>query len=84
MALAMWAMTVVVAPIFGPILGGYITDNFSWPWIFFINVPVGAGAAVVTWGLLRDRETATQRTPIDAVGLGLLVVGVGLPSVHAG
>jgi len=76
-ALAMWAMTVVVAPIFGPILGGYITDNFSWPWIFFINVPVGAAAAVVTWGLLRHRETATQRTPIDAVGLGLLVVGVG-------
>ncbi|MGO4700329.1 DHA2 family efflux MFS transporter permease subunit [Dyella sp. 2RAB6] len=77
MALAMWAMTVVVAPIFGPILGGWLTDNFSWPWIFYINVPVGALAAVITWALLRKRETKTFKTPIDLVGLVLLVVGVG-------
>ena len=76
-ALALWAMTVVVAPIFGPILGGWLTDNFSWPWIFYINLPVGLAAAVITWGLLRKRETKTAKTPIDAVGLGLLVVGVG-------
>ncbi len=76
-ALALWAMTVVVAPIFGPILGGWLTDNFSWPWIFYINVPVGLAAAAVTWGLLRKRETKTAKTPIDMVGLGLLVVGVG-------
>ncbi|MEX1827599.1 DHA2 family efflux MFS transporter permease subunit [Luteibacter sp. CQ10] len=76
-ALAMWAMTVVVAPIFGPILGGYLTDNFSWPWIFYINVPVGAAAGVVTWSILRHRETKTTRAPIDTVGLALLVVGVG-------
>ena len=76
-ALALWAMTVVVAPIFGPILGGWLTDNFSWPWIFYINVPVGLAAAVVTWALLRKRETRTAKTPIDMVGLGLLVVGVG-------
>jgi DHA2 family multidrug resistance protein len=77
MALAMWAMTVVVAPIFGPILGGWLTDNFSWPWIFFINVPVGAAAGFVTWSLLHKRETKISRTPIDIVGLGLLVAGVG-------
>lgn len=77
MALAMWAMTVVVAPIFGPILGGYLTDNFSWPWIFYINVPVGAAAGFVTWSILRHRETKTVRAPIDSVGLLLLVVGVG-------
>ena len=76
-ALAMWAMTVVVAPIFGPILGGWLTDNFSWPWIFYINVPVGALAAVITWALLHKRETKTYKTPIDIVGLMLLVVGVG-------
>jgi DHA2 family multidrug resistance protein len=76
-ALALWAMTVVVAPIFGPILGGWLTDNFSWPWIFYINVPVGLLAAVITWALLRKRETKTSRTPIDAIGLLLLVVGVG-------
>ena len=76
-ALAMWAMTVVVAPIFGPILGGYLTDNFSWPWIFYINVPVGAAAGVITWSILRTRETKTVRAPIDSVGLVLLVVGVG-------
>jgi DHA2 family multidrug resistance protein len=76
-ALALWAMTVVVAPIFGPILGGWLTDNFSWPWIFYINVPVGLLAAVITWALLRKRETKISRTPIDAIGLLLLVVGVG-------
>jgi len=76
-ALALWSMTVVVAPIFGPILGGWLTDNFSWPWIFYINLPVGLAAAVITWGLLRKRETRMVKTPIDAVGLALLVVGVG-------
>ncbi|MBS0488132.1 MAG: DHA2 family efflux MFS transporter permease subunit [Proteobacteria bacterium] len=76
-ALAVWAMTVVIAPIFGPILGGWITDNYSWPWIFYINVPVGLLAAVVTWSLLRNRESKIVRTPIDMVGLVLLVLGVG-------
>ena len=77
MALALWAMTVVVAPIFGPILGGWLTDNFSWPWIFYINVPVGALAAAISWVLLRKRETKTYKSPIDVIGLVLLVVGVG-------
>jgi len=76
-ALALWAMTVVVAPIFGPILGGWLTDNFSWPWIFYINLPVGIAAAVITWSILHKRETKTFKAPIDMVGLVLLVVGVG-------
>ncbi len=76
-ALALWAMTVVVAPIFGPILGGWLTDNFSWPWIFYINVPVGLLAAAITWSLLRKRETKVFQTPIDVIGLVLLVAGVG-------
>ncbi len=77
LALALWAMTVVVAPIFGPILGGYLTDNFAWPWIFYINVPVGVLAAIITWALLRHRETKVVKAPIDVVGLVLLVLGVG-------
>lgn len=77
MALAMWAMTVMVAPIFGPILGGWLTDNYSWPWIFFINVPVGILAAVVVMTIMRGREMPTERQPIDYIGLMLLVLGVG-------
>ncbi len=77
MARAFWSMTVVGAPIFGPILGGWISDNISWPWIFYINLPVGLSAGYLSWQLLKNRETAMVRQPIDAVGLGLLVVGVG-------
>jgi len=77
MALAMWSMTTMVAPIAGPVLGGWITDNFSWPWIFYINVPVGLVAAAVTLAIYRRRDTPTRRVPVDAVGLGLLVLWVG-------
>jgi DHA2 family multidrug resistance protein len=77
MALAMWSMTTLVAPVAGPLLGGWITDNVSWPWIFYINVPVGLAAAAVTWGIYRHRETPTRKLPIDGVGLALLVTWVG-------
>ena len=77
LALALWAMTVVVAPVLGPILGGWISDNWHWGWIFFINVPIGIAAAVVAWRQLRHRETETERTPVDYVGLMLMVLGVG-------
>jgi DHA2 family multidrug resistance protein len=76
-ALAIWAMTTLVAPVMGPLLGGWITDNISWPWIFYINIPVGAFAAVVTFGIYRTRETPRRSLPIDRVGLGLLVLWVG-------
>jgi len=76
-ALSLWAMTVVVAPICGPILGGWISDNYHWGWIFFINVPIGIAVVVLTLQTLRNRETATAIRPIDTVGLVLLVVGVG-------
>ncbi len=76
-ALGVWSMTTLVAPVVGPVLGGWITDNISWPWIFYINVPVGVIAALVTWSVYRRRETATARLPIDMVGLGLLILWVG-------
>jgi DHA2 family multidrug resistance protein len=76
-ALAMWSMTTLVAPVVGPVLGGWITDNISWPWIFYINVPIGLIAGAVTWIIYRKRETPTARLPIDKVGLGLLVLWVG-------
>lgn len=77
MATGVWAMTTIVAPILGPILGGTISDNWGWHWIFFINIPIAficAGAAIV---LLRKAETQIERMPIDAVGLALLVIWVG-------
>lgn len=76
-ALTIWSMTTLVAPVLGPILGGWITDNISWPWIFYINVPIGLFAAGMTWALYRNRETPTRKVPIDYVGLGLLIVWVG-------
>ncbi|MDE2262149.1 MAG: DHA2 family efflux MFS transporter permease subunit, partial [Gammaproteobacteria bacterium] len=66
-ALTVWSMTTLVAPVVGPVLGGWITDNISWPWIFYINVPIGIAAVVVTWVIYRHRETPTARLPIDKV-----------------
>ncbi|WP_322026190.1 DHA2 family efflux MFS transporter permease subunit [Burkholderia sp. BCC1977] len=77
MALALWAMTTLIAPVAGPILGGWISDNYSWPWIFYVNIPVGIAAAAATWVIYRNRESAVRRAPIDGVGLALLVIWVG-------
>ncbi|WP_342064869.1 DHA2 family efflux MFS transporter permease subunit [Cupriavidus sp. OTU4895] len=77
MALALWGMTTLVAPIMGPLLGGWISDNMTWPWIFYINIPVGLGAAYATWAIYRERETPTRILPIDRIGLALLVIWVG-------
>ena len=77
MALALWGVTTLVAPVVGPLLGGWITDNISWPWIFYINVPVGLLAAGVTWSIYRHRETPRTKLPIDTLGLSLLVLWVG-------
>ena len=77
LALGLWAMVVIIAPIFGPIMGGWITDNLSWPWLFYINVPVGIVAALIIGVILRHRESTKSKSPIDAVGMGLLIIGVG-------
>jgi DHA2 family multidrug resistance protein len=76
-ALGLWSTTALVGPVAGPILGGYISDNYHWGWIFLINVPVGFVCAGVSWYLLRDRETPSRPIPIDKVGLFLLALWVG-------
>jgi MFS transporter, DHA2 family, multidrug resistance protein len=76
-ALTIWSLTTLMAPIAGPLLGGYISDNYVWPWIFLINVPVGVCCALLCWNNLKSHETPTQKLPIDRVGLLLLVLWVG-------
>jgi DHA2 family multidrug resistance protein len=77
LALTLLMMVTIVAPVLGPILGGWITDNWSWEWVFYVNVPVGIVATVLSAALLRGRETPTVRTPVDMVGMGLLALGIG-------
>ena len=66
-----------MALICGPLLGGYISDSWNWGWIFLINVPVGLMVALLCWGNLQSRESATSKLPVDMVGLGLLIVWAG-------
>ena len=76
-ALGIWSMTTLVAPIMGPILGGFISDNYHWSWIFLINLPFGIFTALICWTNLKSRETPTAKVPIDTIGLCLLVLWVG-------
>jgi DHA2 family multidrug resistance protein len=82
MAMAMFGMCVVVAPIIGPTLGGWITDNYTWRWIFFINIPVGIIALFLAIILIEDPPYFVRKKPgpdfrIDYIGLGLIGVGLG-------
>ena len=76
-AIALLAMVTVVAPIAGPILGGWITDNYSWEWIFFINVPIGLFSSFIVGRQLRGRPERLEKPKMDYVGLITLVIGVG-------
>jgi DHA2 family multidrug resistance protein len=75
--MGIWSMTTITAPIFGPILGGTISDNWGWNWIFFINVPIGIACSLAAIALLRKAESKTERMRVDVIGLGLLVGAVG-------
>jgi len=86
MAMAIYGMGVVVAPTLGPTLGGWITDNYSWRWIFLLNVPVGVISVVMIMLLITDpphmvRKTLKEGLRIDFIGLGLLSVGLGFLQV---
>jgi DHA2 family multidrug resistance protein len=86
MAMAVYGMGVVVAPIIGPTLGGWITDNYSWRWIFLINIPVGVLSLLFTFLLIFDppylvRKSLRDGARIDYIGLGLLSVGLGFLQV---
>jgi len=76
-ALGIWSMTSILAPIVGPLAGGWLTENLSWHWVFLINLPFGVLVATLVWALFRNRESPRREVPVDAVGLGLLVVGIG-------
>jgi DHA2 family multidrug resistance protein len=88
MAMAVYGMGVVVAPIIGPTLGGWITDNYSWRWIFFINIPVGLLSVFLTSALIFDPPHIVRamngigkRMRIDYIGLGFLSIGLGFLQV---
>src|SRR5262249_22305511 len=76
-ATALWAMTTLVAPILGPILGGWLCEVHSWQMIFLINVPIALMMAPFALRMLKRYETTLARTPIDLIGLTILVVFVG-------
>src|SRR5579863_8241924 len=81
MAFAIYGMAVVVAPAIGPTLGGFITDNYSWRWIFYINVPIGIISLLLTSRLISDpphlNDQRKRTFSIDYIGLGLLALGLG-------
>jgi DHA2 family multidrug resistance protein len=81
MAFAVYGIAVVMAPAIGPTLGGWITDNFSWRWIFFVNIPVGAISLLLTSRLIQDppylKKRKLSETHIDYIGLGLVALGLG-------
>ncbi|HEX8330209.1 MAG TPA: DHA2 family efflux MFS transporter permease subunit, partial [Hymenobacter sp.] len=79
---ALFGMGVIIGPTIGPTLGGYIVDNYDWPWIFYVNVPVGILASIFTLLFIRDPERIKNAIPrplreIDWAGIGLLILGVG-------
>ncbi len=86
MAMAMFAMVVMIGPAVGPVLGGWITDNYAWPWIFFINIPVGAIGIMMTLQNVHEPEdvraankarAVLARKNLDIAGIVLMVIGVG-------
>jgi DHA2 family multidrug resistance protein len=83
-AFAVYGMAVVFAPAIGPTLGGWITDNFNWHWIFFINLPIGLLSLILSNRMVEDpphlvaRREASKKLKVDFMGLGLVATGVGL------
>ncbi|MES2272737.1 MAG: DHA2 family efflux MFS transporter permease subunit [Chlamydiota bacterium] len=76
-SLSIFATIVITAPVLGPILGGYLSDWYSWSWIFYINIPIGIFCAIIIWTLLHTQESPIEKVPGDLLGIFLLVMGVG-------
>jgi DHA2 family multidrug resistance protein len=77
-AMAFWGLGIVVAPMLGPVLGGWLTDNYSWRWIFYINIPVGLASIVMTKMFIFDPPYIRRpRGGVDYWGIGMLAVGIG-------
>jgi DHA2 family multidrug resistance protein len=75
-AIGLWSMTTLVAPVVGPILGGWLVDDYTWNWVFLINAPIAIGFGLYAWKLLKRYTDAPVRNPFDVVGLVLLVIWV--------
>src|SRR5712671_877241 len=77
-AMGFWGLGIVVAPMLGPVLGGWLTDNYSWRWVFYVNIPVGIASIIMTKMFIFDpsyiRRSAAK---VDAWGIGMLAVGIG-------
>jgi MFS transporter, DHA2 family, multidrug resistance protein len=73
-AMAIWGMAVMIAPISGPMLGGWLTENYSWRWVFYINLPIGIPTLALLWWLLPSRPV--QRRRLDYLGYGLFALGL--------
>jgi DHA2 family multidrug resistance protein len=77
-AMGFWALGIVVAPILGPVLGGWLTDNYSWRWVFYINIPVGIASIVMTKLYIFDPPyLRSENRNVDYWGIGMLIVGIG-------
>lgn len=75
-AMALFGLGVMVGPTIGPTLGGWLTDNYSWPWIFYINLPIGAAAALMVMAYVHDSEHQKKPGSIDFLGIAILAVSV--------
>ena len=77
LANGLFGLGVVVGPTLGPTLGGWITDNYSWPWIFYVNLPIGIVATLLTMSFIRESRDRREVGAIDFAGIALLIVGIG-------
>ena len=74
---AIFGMGLIMGPTFGPTIGGYITDHYSWHWIFFVNIPIGIAAAFLSWNYVTDRVGAVKPRKIDYWGILFLITAIG-------
>ena len=75
-AIGLWSVTSTTAPVLGPLIGGFVTDNFGWPWIFYINIPLGLVTAALIWVSMSHTDKKADKIPVDATGMLLLAIGV--------